>query len=49
MPETTLGAVARAYCASTGFVFKERVGEGAFKETFYVISENGPVALKLYK
>jgi serine/threonine protein kinase len=49
MPQTTLEAVARAYCASTGFVFKERVGEGAFKETFQVTSRNGPAALKLYK
>lgn len=49
MPETTLETVARAYCDSTGFVFRERVGEGAFKETFHVISEDGPVALKLYK
>lgn len=49
MPETTLEAVARAYCASKGFVFRERVGEGAFKETFQVTSGNGPIALKLYK
>ncbi len=49
MPETTLETVARAYCDSNGLTFHERVGEGAFKETFLVTSPERPAALKLYK
>src|SRR5271165_2319653 len=49
MPETTLETVARAYCDSTGLTFHDRVGEGAFKETFLVTSPERSAALKLYK
>lgn len=39
--------VARAYAEQAGYKFHERVGAGAFKETFLVSDDSGPIALKV--
>jgi serine/threonine protein kinase len=51
MPEHgDLEIVAREHCARHSLEFGERVGEGAFKQTFRVTSPDGvPRALKIYK
>ncbi len=42
--------IARRICAKRGLVFVEQVGEGAFKQTFKVLSKQSvPIALKVYK
>jgi serine/threonine protein kinase len=40
-------AIARAYAQERGFRFCEKVGAGAFKETFLVEDDSGPLALKI--
>lgn len=40
--------VARAICTDQGFVFVEKTGKGAFKETFHIKDGNSSFALKVY-
>lgn len=48
--KVSLETVARAYCEDGKLSFDDKVGEGAFKETFRVVSsKRSPYALKIFK
>ncbi len=50
MPNGELEQVAKKICAKRGLRFVERVGEGAFKQTFHVVDgKDTPLALKVFK
>ena len=50
MQENILEHVARRICEKQRMQFVEKVGEGAFKQTFHVVNRSDtPVALKIYK
>lgn len=49
MSETSLQRVAEAYSKNAGLQFVERVGEGAYKETFRVFNGKDSFALKVSK
>ncbi len=49
MGPVPLESVARAICTSQGFTFLEKVGSGAFKETFWIKKDGGDRALKVFQ
>jgi serine/threonine protein kinase len=50
MDEDDLEQIARKICTRRRLRFLQRVGEGAFKQTFQVVDQDGvPAALKVYK
>jgi len=50
MQNGELEQVARKICAKRGLQFVQRVGEGAFKQTFHVVDgKHTPLALKVFK
>ena len=50
MPDGELEQVAHKVCTKRGLQFVQRVGEGAFKQTFHVVDrKDTPFALKVFK